>query len=167
VLDLTQGLALLVVVLAMVPAMAHAFELPGKLRLSKEAYLAVQPIYYPGFTVLGFCEPLAIVLLVVVLILLPASEASFWWTLVALVSVLAMHAVYWFVTHPVNGFWLREEKLGSAASTFFSTASRNTGSEIGWKSLRDRWEYSHVARAALAALALVALVVAITADGRF
>lgn len=36
-----------------------------------------------------------------------------------------------------------------------------------WESLRDQWEYSHVARAALAALALVALVVAIKADGRF
>jgi hypothetical protein len=27
-------------------SLAHALELPGKLRLGKEQYLAVQPIYY-------------------------------------------------------------------------------------------------------------------------
>ena len=30
-----QGLSLILVVLALVPALAHALELPGKLRLSK------------------------------------------------------------------------------------------------------------------------------------
>jgi hypothetical protein len=34
-------------------SLAHALELPGKLRLGKEQYLAVQPIYYPGFTIGG------------------------------------------------------------------------------------------------------------------
>jgi hypothetical protein len=41
------------VALAMAPAVAHALELPGKLRLSREAYLTVQRIYYPGFTIVG------------------------------------------------------------------------------------------------------------------
>ena len=30
----------------------------------------------------------------------------------------------------------------------------------GWTTLRDRWEYSHVARAALAALGFVSLITA-------
>jgi hypothetical protein len=34
---------------AMALALAHALELPGKLRLTKEAYYAMQSIYYPGF----------------------------------------------------------------------------------------------------------------------
>jgi hypothetical protein len=50
-------LTLIFVVLAMVPAVAHALELPGKLRLTKDAYVAVQPIYYPGFTIVGIAEP--------------------------------------------------------------------------------------------------------------
>ena len=33
--------------------LAHALELPGKRRLSKNTYLAVQPIYYHGFTIGG------------------------------------------------------------------------------------------------------------------
>jgi hypothetical protein len=36
--------------------LAHALEWPGKLRLSREHYLAVQPIYYPGFTYSGFAR---------------------------------------------------------------------------------------------------------------
>ncbi|MBB4274373.1 hypothetical protein [Rhizobium mongolense] len=43
-------LTVLIVAVAMALALAHALELPGKMRLSKEQYLAVQPIYYPGFT---------------------------------------------------------------------------------------------------------------------
>jgi hypothetical protein len=35
---------------AMAMGLAQALELPGKPRLPKETYLAVQPIYYPGFT---------------------------------------------------------------------------------------------------------------------
>ena len=37
--------------------LAHALELPGKLRLDETSYRAVQGIYYPGFTVSsGFAE---------------------------------------------------------------------------------------------------------------
>jgi len=46
-----QILTTLLVAIAMAMALAHALELPGKLRLTKEAYLAIQPIYYPGFTI--------------------------------------------------------------------------------------------------------------------
>jgi hypothetical protein len=35
-------------VVAAVPALAHALELPGKMRLTKDAYFAMQHIYYPG-----------------------------------------------------------------------------------------------------------------------
>ncbi len=38
-------------------SLAHALEWPGKMRLTREQYLAVQPIYYPGFTYAGICEP--------------------------------------------------------------------------------------------------------------
>ena len=49
-LQLFEVVAVLVVAIVMALSLAHALELPGKLRLSKEDYLAVQPIYYPGFT---------------------------------------------------------------------------------------------------------------------
>jgi len=48
-----EVLTVLLVAVAMALALAHALELPGKLRLSKDAYIAMQPIYYPGFTIGG------------------------------------------------------------------------------------------------------------------
>src|SRR5262252_5799310 len=57
-------------------SLAHALELPGKRRLSRDTYFAVQTIYYPGFTIGGaFGEPLAIVAtLLTVLITTPGSQ---------------------------------------------------------------------------------------------
>jgi hypothetical protein len=37
------------VAVAMSLALAHALELPGKMRLDRKTYHAVQSIYYPGF----------------------------------------------------------------------------------------------------------------------
>jgi hypothetical protein len=53
-------------------------------------------------------------------------------------------------------------------AAFFSLASasrRGRQSDthaVDWTDLRDRWEYSHVARAGLAALSFIALVIAIS-----
>jgi hypothetical protein len=49
-----QVVTVFLVAVAMSLALAHALELPGKMRLDKETYMAVQTIYYPGFT-FGFC----------------------------------------------------------------------------------------------------------------
>jgi hypothetical protein len=169
--DVLQVLSLILVVLAMVPALAHAFELPGKLRLTKDAYFAVQPIYYPGFTIAGISEPVAIVSTIVLLVLTPRGSTDFWLTLVALLGLISMHAVYWLFTHPVNNFWLQGEKLSVLGAGFFSLGSaskRGRKSEtrpVEWTDLRDRWEYSHVARAGLAAFSFVALVIATSSAG--
>jgi hypothetical protein len=166
--DLLQMLSLIFVALAMVPALAHGLELPGKLRLTKDAYLAVQPIYFPGFTIAGISEPLALISTIVLAVLTPRGTPDFWLTLVALLGLIGMQAVYWFVTHPVNNFWLKGEKLSGLGSGFFSLGAqsgRDRGSEtraVDWTALRNRWEYSHVARAGFAGLSFVALVVAVS-----
>src|SRR5919109_580576 len=114
--DVLQVLSLILVVLALVPALAHALELPGKLRLTKEAYFAVQPIYYPGFTISGVSEPVAIIATITLLIVTPRGSAGFWLTLMALLGLIGMHVVYWLFTHPVNNFWLQGERLNSLGS---------------------------------------------------
>ena len=68
------------------------------------------------------------------------------------------HAVYWVVTHPVNKVWVKGENLSKSGGAFF--AAGTTTATGDWTELRDRWEWSHVARAALAVVSLVALVVA-------
>jgi hypothetical protein len=164
-IQVLQILAVLVVVLAVTPALAHALEFPGKLRLSRDAYVAAQPMYYPGFTIAGgIGEAGGFLLALALLFLLPSGSTAFWLTLVAVVGLAAMHAAYWVLTHPVNKFWLEGERLDRAGAGFFAfdplKGSRVEIDRRDWTALRDRWEYSHVVRAALAGLSLVSLVTA-------
>jgi Domain of unknown function (DUF1772) len=167
-----QVLTVILVVVALAPALAHALELPGKMRLTKETYVAVQPIYYPGFTIAGgIGEVGGLLSTIILLVLTPLGSADFWLTLVALLGLLGMQAVYWLVTHPVNQFWLQGEHLSGVSAGFFSFAStRGPGRPresrpVTWTDMRDRWEYSHVTRAGLAALSFIALVVALSSAG--
>jgi hypothetical protein len=154
------------VAVAMSLALAHALELPGKMRLNRETYIAVQSIYYPGFTFGGFGEGLGMVAALVLLLITPADKEAFWWTLAGLVALVAMQAVYWVATHPVNKFWLKEQRLKGFGAGFFSLDPMKRGAAMeterqDWTRLRNRWEYSHVARAGLSIIALIALVVSI------
>jgi hypothetical protein len=166
-----QILTVILVAVAMALALAHALELPGKMRLNRETYYAMQPIYYPGFTVGGGIGEVGGTISTIVLLLLePPGSAGFWPTLVALVGLVGMQVVYWLFTHPVNKFWVEGEDLDRFGSGFFSFGANQSrlGNETrppDWTRLRDRWEYSHVARAGLASVSLIALVVAISMNG--
>src|SRR5258705_8012113 len=122
-------------------SLAHALELPGKLRLSKDDYLAVQPIYYPGFTFAGFAEPLSVIVVIALLFLIP-GDGAFWLAFAALIALAAVNAIYWVVVHPVNNFWLKDFQLKGASSAFFKTgASQRDGAvEVDWIAYRNRWE---------------------------
>jgi hypothetical protein len=162
-----QVLSVCLVAVAMSLALAHALELPGKMRLHKEAYLATQPIYYPGFTVAGgIGEAGGMVTTLILLLLTPQPSREFQWTLLALLGLVAMHLAYWVFTHPVNKFWLREYQLKGFSGGFFrfDPAARSAPAATAkddWKRLRRRWEYSHVARAVLAGISFVFLVIAV------
>jgi len=165
VLQVLQILTVSLVAIAMALALAHALELPGKLRLAKEQYLAVQPIYYPGFTVGGAAEPLGLLMTLVLLFWMPRGGAAFWLTVGAVVSLVAMHATYWLLTHPVNNFWLKDVDLKGAGAGFFSFDPFKRTSDparADWTLYRDRWEYSHVVRAVFGLVSLILLVAAVT-----
>jgi hypothetical protein len=77
---------------------------------------------------------------------------------------LSMHAIYWLVTHPVNNFWLKEFQPEKLAQGFFSFDPLHRIDQVhaaDWTGLRDRWEYSHLVRAALALISLLLLVTAV------
>ncbi len=167
-----QVLTVILVVVALAPALARALELPGKMRLTQETYVAVQLIYYPGFTIAGgIGEAGGLLSTIILLVLTPLGSADFWLRLVALLGLLGMQAVYWLVTHPVNQFWLQGEHLSGVSAGFFALASARwpgrprESCRVAWTDMRDRWEYSHVTRAGLAALSFVALVVALSSAG--
>jgi hypothetical protein len=151
--------SLLLVVATVIPTVAHALELPGKLRLTHEQYLAVQPIYYPGFTIIGAAEPLSIIVLAALLALAPGGAASFWLIAAGLVASVVTHVLYWTLTAPVNKVWLRNEALSGSAQRFFGAGGSLTESD--WTMLRDRWERSHLYRAATSVSALILVAVAV------
>jgi hypothetical protein len=142
--------------------LAHALELPGKLRLDKDTYAAVQTIYYPGFTIGAFFGEFGgMAALLALLLLTPTQALAFAWFLAAFGALVAAHLAYWLVTHPVNKFWLRGHELKGAGRAFFGAdpLRRGGASEADdWQRLRNRWEYSHVLRAALGVICLVSLV---------
>ena len=140
-------------------ALAHALELPGKLRLNKEDYLAVQTIYYPGFTLGGIAEPASIVAAFILLIATPNNSVQFWLVAGALAALAAVQVIFWTMTQPVNKYWLRNTELSRAASGFFETGAAVMAGD--WTQMRDRWERSHVFRAIAAALGLFLVTAAV------
>jgi hypothetical protein len=159
---LVEILSVLLVAVAMALSLAHALEWPGKLRLSKDEYLAMQPIYYPGFTIGGIGDVLGLFATAPLAFLTPFDNASFWLVLSAFLGMLAMNLIYWIAVHPVNKHWMQGQSVGTAGAAFFGAGP--SGAAPKWTALRDRWEYAHVARAILASVSLLALVISLTAD---
>ncbi|HKP27431.1 MAG TPA: hypothetical protein VJV39_26420 [Dongiaceae bacterium] len=158
-LPILQVITLVLVAVGVSLTLAHALELPGKMRLGKENYVAVQSIYYPGFTIGAlFGEFGAIIVTLLLLIATPADTPAHLLTFIALIALLLMHALYWTLTHAVNRFWVADQKLGKAGTAFFTPSGERIGED--WTRLRHRWEYSHVARACCAMVAFVALATA-------
>jgi hypothetical protein len=164
---LLQVLSVCLVAVAAALPLAHALELPGKMRLDKDAYLTTQAIYYPGFTIgAGFGEFGGIVATFILLLLTPPTSQEFPWTLIALIALVCMHLAYWIFTHPLNKFWLRDQQLKGFGGGFFrfdpaKRAAPVASREEDWKQFRNRWEYSHVLRAVLAGMGFVCLVIAV------
>ncbi|PSB15243.1 DUF1772 domain-containing protein [filamentous cyanobacterium CCP1] len=163
--NVLQILTTILVAVAMAMALAHALELPGKMRLTKETYFAMQPIYYPGFTIGGgIGEFGGLIATLILLFFTPWGSATFWLTLVAFLGLAAMQAVYWLLIHPVNQFWLEGENLSGFSASFFSFRANQPDATHppNWTHLRNQWEYSHAIRAGFALVSLMAIVVAIS-----
>lgn len=158
-----QVITVVLVASTMGLALAHALEWPGKMRLDKAQYLAVQPIYYPGFTIGGGAAEVGGMVATLALLLTTArGTVQFWLVTAAFVALLLVHAIFWVMTQPVNKVWLRQTQLSPSAERFFAT--HTPADDLiarDWTVLRDRWERSHALRAIAAMLALILLVIAV------
>lgn len=129
--------------LALVPAGAHAMELPNKIHLARDEYLVAQKLYRGWQRV----APVVILALASTAALVgqmrtagTAPEAA---SIVAFLCIAATQVVFWTFTFPVN------------------RATRNwTEAPSGWEALRRKWEYSHAASAVLNLVAFIAAVLA-------
>jgi hypothetical protein len=93
----------------------------AKMRLDKKTYCAMQPIYYPGFTIGGGIGAAGgTISTIILLFLTPLGSTGSWLTFVALLGLIGMQAVYWLFTHPVNKFWIEDDNLDRFGSGFFS-----------------------------------------------
>lgn len=158
-LTLLEIVTLMLCAVVVTQSLAHALELPGKMRLARETYFEVQRIYYPGFTYAGICEPLAIAATLALLIAV-AGTSDFGLVLAAFALLVATHALYWMLTAPVNKVWLKDQELTGGARRFFD-AGADARTNGDWTALRDRWERSHVYRAVTASAAFVLVATAV------
>jgi hypothetical protein len=158
-----QVFTVMMVALSAALSLAHALELPGKMRLDEETYRTIQHIYYPGFTIGGFGDVLGLVATAGLVLLTPTGTAAFWLTAAAFAGMLAMNIVYWIAVHPVNKHWMKGRPVSTAGGAFFGAGRESRGPQ-DWTTLRNRWEYAHVARAVLASASLLLLVISLNSD---
>lgn len=138
-LNAVRFLALFFTALALGPALAHLLELPNKIGLSGEHYLAVQQIYR-GWSLLGVVVAGALLSTATLAVFVRGRRETFVLTLVALLAIAGTQVIFWTFTFPVN---------------------QATRPAPNWAELRRQWEYSHAAGAALNLAALTALILSV------
>ena len=121
-----------------------------------------QAIYYPGFTIGGAAEPLAIITLAAWLFVVAAGSNECWLVGLALVAAIGTHVLFWTVVQPVNREWLKFRPLGQAGKRFFGTDA-SSSETADWTQLRNRWELGHLARTVTATAAFVLTTLALVA----
>lgn len=134
---------ILFIALSLTPALGHLLELPAKMTYDAALWLTVSQTLYGAFgTIGGFFEVGAVVTAVVLTILVRHRHPAFGWTLLGALCVAAAHAAFWIWLAPVNA---------TVAGLTLETLPTD------WMDLRNRWEYTHAARAVLQFIALAAL----------
>ncbi len=146
--DVLFFIAIFVTVIALGGALAHLFELPRKMVLSREDYFTVQQIY-AGWDLFGLVLLIQFLSLVLLAWRSLREYYVFRPVLAALLLMVAAQVIFWLFTFPAN------------------VATQNwTHSPDDWDMLRRQWEYSHAAGAICQLLGLCSLVWALFARVR-
>jgi hypothetical protein len=153
---------------AMALSLAYALEYPGKMQLDRSTYVAIQRIYDPAFTLgRAISESLGVILTFALLLMTPGGTEQFNWVAAGFSSLIAMQAVYWTITYPVDKFWIHRSPAGHHASRRFYGLSATTEAlalkefENLWPAWQQRWEISQIARAFFGFVSVVTLAVAV------
>ena len=133
-------LAIILTGLALVAPMAHLYELPHKIALSKAQYFMVQEIYR-GWFLVGFLLPLALIANLTLTFLSRGESRLFAAAAAGFIVVNLIIFLIW--TQPVN-----------RVTDNWAIQTEN------WQQLRRQWEYSHAVNAGVTLLAFVAVTIA-------
>jgi hypothetical protein len=139
-LRITQFVAILLTAIALVPGGAHLLELPNKIGLDKDHYLAVQ-VVYRGWALLGFVLFGALFANLLLAILSRGHRPAMLFAAGATALMLVSLAIFFTWTFPVN-----------------QATSNWTVAPSEWRTLRSQWEYSHAANCVVMGLALCSVV---------
>jgi len=154
--------ALLLLAIAMAASLAHALEFPGKRRLDRSTYLAVESAYYPSFALSSVAEAAAVFAVLAVLFATPIRTPAFWWVSASMAGLFGMNVCYWLMARPANRAWLSRQAPGASTPDQRDLAGPwGRAPAPDWRRLRDRWEWSHAVRAFLALLSLGSLTAAV------
>jgi hypothetical protein len=133
-------IAIVATLLSLAPGLAHLFEMPRKMALSRDAYFTVQQIY-SGWDLFGIVIVVQLIVLVLLVWRARREYYVFRPALAALVFLLVAQALFWTFTFPAN------------------LATNNwTAKPADWEDLRLSWEYSHAAGAVCQFLGLLSLI---------
>jgi hypothetical protein len=149
-LKVWRFLTLLLTALAIALPFAHLMEMPAKRTFAPDLYRVINQNLYWAFGVYGAAIEVGAVLACIVLaFLVRGRRPAFALTLGAAVIVATAHVLYWVLIAPVN--------VEIAAWAAGSVPPE-------WASLRDRWEFSHAARALLMLAAFGCLLASVLAE---
>ena len=129
--NLFRFLTIIFAVITLGALLAHLFELPGKMILSKEDYRMVQGIY-SGWAWLGIFEIGTIILVLIWTISERKNKTTFPYLLTALIILVVSLVIFFLFTFPANRATMNWTQLPP-----------------DWEMLRRKWEYSHGIRAVL------------------
>jgi hypothetical protein len=147
---ISRLVAIMLTALSMGTALCHLLEMPAKITYEGALWLTLlQTLYPPAFGTIGAFFEVGAVVTAVVLTFLVRRRPGFVWTLLGALCLVVAHAAFWIWVAPVN-----------------ATMSPLTPETLpaDWMRLRNQWEYTHAARAALQIVALGALVFSILVE---
>ncbi len=139
--------SVLLTAIAMAAGLAHVFELPNKIGLDREAYLAVQQLYR-GWALLGIPLLLALVSVLTLAVRSRRLPGRFYPAMAAAVCLAVSLAVFLLFTYPANQ----------------QTANWTVLPE-NWEALRRQWEFSHAVAAGFDFVAFALLVFSVLDRG--
>jgi hypothetical protein len=140
--------AILLTVLALAPGVAHVLELPNKLSMSAEDYLTVQSVYR-GWWTLGILLFASLTANAALAATVRDEATPFMLAIGATFAVVGALVIFFVWTYPVN------------------QATENwTRLPLQWRSMRNLWEFSHAASAAVMLIALCCSILAVVMSRR-
>ena len=138
-----QFLAVVLSMLALVPGLAHLFELPNKINLGKGDYFIVQNIYR-GWSLFGTVLIANLLVNAALAFVLRREYSALWLVLANLVCIAASLAIFFVFTFPTN-----------QATDNWTTIPAN------WQQLRWQREMSHAANAAIGFVGFCSLTLSV------